>query len=464
MLEVLKKKREEEKLEELNKPLPSPKRADDGRRPKTREKQQKKKKKAKKDKNVVANAQSARRKIAGLVKGGFVKGQRVSEDLRREEQQVAIGHAALGNGSFLLASHDFEGAAVALAACWEAWEPSYLGESYFTEGTYGGEEDSSSGGSDCETDSEASEDSHVSEIDGKDMELAAAVHIEKSANERAAFLFFKKHGKANGPGNCARQGFFHRHGRERIQQGSSEDGGGSDAHEAAREVSVRKPVSVMTDEFAEQVQSALLQELLACADEDALEIALEAQEEATAYGGEEEEEELDFEDDTEAQLQAVFNTSAPGGPADRTGWSAAYVSHKPTVYHLTLLVRSMSNTYIRLRRWADLHKFLKDVLLYFDKTGSRAIPKFSHKREEDLWVYIIIRRGLAAACLADKNHLGDAKILLELASRVQPKNHDIIDALEKLRFLEIQMPSFSGKKAEDVFLAQAKLYLTHPEP
>lgn len=416
-----------------------------------------------------ANVQRVRKKIAGMVKAGMVKGQRTSEELEKEEQMIAIGHAALGRGSFLIADRDFNAAAVALEACWEAWEPFFLGEKYFESGfddaQNQAEKDKES--SDALSESDATEENVMASIATK--KRRPTVGQFKSATERAAVAHFDKVGQTLGASFVAQDiRFYHRH--ETATLGSV-DTTGADAGEAFHEASVHES-ALMADPYAEQVHNTLLQELLACVDEDALEVAIEAQGEVMAYAFEEEEEEEEFEEDAEVQLQAVFNTSAtvqapsragsadpeasePTTPLPQTSRSLQHVNPKPKLYQLNLLVQSICNAYIRLRRWLDLDKFTQDVLIYFGPDPNDT-PKFASQKYEDLWVYIMIRRGLAAACLADASHLEEARGSLELALQVQPTNRELIEGIENLQFLESQLPAMGPGFAEDFLLARAK--------
>ncbi|CAE8637352.1 unnamed protein product [Polarella glacialis] len=113
------------------------------------------------------------------------------------------------------------------------------------------------------------------------------------------------------------------------------------------------------------------------------------------------------------------------------------VSFTPDMPQLMHLSREICIAYVKLHRWRDLEAFVADALQSFGLAGS-GLPVFTSEQAEEVWVYLLMRRGVACAFLGAE-HVTRGQKYLQLILRVQPRNRLVVRGLQLLRFLASQL-------------------------
>ncbi|CAE8710653.1 unnamed protein product [Polarella glacialis] len=113
------------------------------------------------------------------------------------------------------------------------------------------------------------------------------------------------------------------------------------------------------------------------------------------------------------------------------------VSCTPDMPQLMHLSREICIAYVKLHRWRDLEAFVADALQAFGPPGS-GLPVFKSEQAEEVWVYLLMRRGVACAFLGAV-HVTRGQKYLQLILRLQPRNRLVVRGLQLLRFLASQL-------------------------
>ncbi|CAE8741041.1 unnamed protein product [Polarella glacialis] len=113
------------------------------------------------------------------------------------------------------------------------------------------------------------------------------------------------------------------------------------------------------------------------------------------------------------------------------------ISCTPDMKQLMHLSREICIAYVKLHRWRDLEAFVADALEAFGPPGS-GLPVFTSQQAEEVWVYLLMRRGVACAFLGAE-HVTRGQKYLQLILRLQPRNRLVVRGLQLLRFLASQL-------------------------
>lgn len=102
--------------------------------------------------------------------------------------------------------------------------------------------------------------------------------------------------------------------------------------------------------------------------------------------------------------------------------------------------------YSKLQLWDKVERTARAVLETLGVQDGKPMPgisRLARERHEELWIRLMIHRGVACAFLGVE-HFARAKGCFAMAQRVQPRNRDAARGLQCMRFLEEQLSGGSG--------------------